>query len=116
MQPVKQLRNEAAETRRRFVSKHGGESSSELWFHAAHALRKGRTTELDLVGGEPLDHPHGSTAERTHPESEGPADRLQPELERGVILVQRAAGEDRVAGMRHDAGWRGSRWPTGQQS
>jgi len=25
------------DTRSWFVSKHGGESSSELWFHAAHA-------------------------------------------------------------------------------
>ncbi len=33
-------------------------------------VRKGRRTELDLGGGEPLDHSHGSTAERTRPESE----------------------------------------------
>jgi hypothetical protein len=32
-------------------------------------VRKGRRTELD-VGGEPPDNSHGSTAERTRPESE----------------------------------------------
>jgi hypothetical protein len=65
--------------------------------------------ESDLGRGEPFDDSHGPIAKRTGARKRGPEDRLQPGLKRGAILVRRSATEYKVAGMQHDAGWRGSR-------